>query len=134
MKSALALAAALTLGASPVAAQEETRWIEVASDSAEVLSIDAASVTPLGDSVYRVWERTVSRGSNTPRVLARVDFDCRLRLTRAVAVALAGFAPTPASDEDREWTEIPSGSTYEAEWRRVCSVARPPGSPGRASR
>ena len=101
----------------------------MASDSAEVLSIDAASVTPLGDSVYRVWERAVSAVSNQPRVLARADFDCRLRLTRAVAIAIPGFAPTPASDEERQWTEILPGTTYEAEWRRACSAAGAAGAP-----
>ncbi len=129
MKGALALSAALALFASKVAAQGEARWVEVASDSAEVISIDTASVTPLGEGVYRVWERAVSRGSSDPRVLARADFDCRLRLTRAVAVALPGFAPTRASDDDREWVEIPPGSTYEAEWRRACSTVGPAGAP-----
>lgn len=134
MKGAIAVSAALVLTASPVAAQAQARWIEVATDSTEVISIDTASVTPLGEGVYRIWERTVSRGSNDLRVLARADFDCRLRLTRVVAVVLPGFAPTPASDEERQWTEMLPGSTYEAEWRQVCSIGGraggPPAGPG----
>ncbi|MGH7629915.1 MAG: hypothetical protein ACREOF_11160 [Gemmatimonadales bacterium] len=121
--AAASVSAALALGASRLAAQDETRWVEVLSDSAEVISIDAASVTPLGDSVYRAWERSVSRGSGDVRVLARADFDCRLRLTRLVAIALRGYAPVPASEVDREWTEILPGSRYEAELRQVCSIA-----------
>jgi hypothetical protein len=75
------------------------------------------------------WERVVSRPSDQLRVLARADFDCRLRLTRSVAIVIPGFAPTPASDEEHEWTEILPGSTYEAEWRRVCSSGSPAGAP-----
>lgn len=124
LKAVIGLSAVIALSASRVAAQGEARWTEVFSDSAEVVSIDAASVTSLGDSVFRVWERSVSRTSNDIRVLARADFDCRLRLTRVVAVNLPGFAPIPASDEDREWTEILPGSSYEAELRQVCAISR----------
>jgi hypothetical protein len=127
MKGALAVSTALALSAAPLAAQGEARWVEVASDSTEVVSIDTTSVTSLGEGLYRVWERAVSRPSNQPRLLARADFDCRLRLTRAVAIAIPGFAPIPALDEEREWTEVLPGSTYEAEWRRVCSTASPAG-------
>ncbi len=129
MRSALAVSTALALCASPLAAQGEVRWVEVASDSMEVVSIDTASVTSLGEGLYRVWERDVSRPSNQLRVLARADFDCKLRLTRAVAIAIPGFAPTPASEEEREWTEVLPGSTYEAEWQQVCSAAGPAGAP-----
>lgn len=121
--------AALALCASPLAAQEEERWMEVAASPVEVISIDTATVTAVGDSVYRVWERSVAPRSNAVRVLARADFDCRLRLTRAVTVVLPGHEPLPASDEDREWTEILPGSRYEAEWRRVCAKAGPGGTP-----
>jgi hypothetical protein len=120
LKLAIGLSAVLSLGTSGVAAQGETRWTEVFSDSAEVVSIDAASVTSLGDSVYRVWERSVSRSSNEVLVLARADFDCRLRLTRVVAVSLPGYAAVMASEEDREWMEIIPGSRHEAELRQVC--------------
>jgi hypothetical protein len=120
MKGTLAVSTALVLCASPVAAQDEARWVEVASDSAEVVSIDTASVVAVGEGVYRVWERTVSRGASDVRILARADFDCRLRLTRVVAIAIPGFAPLAAADDERQWTEILSGSAYEAEWRRVC--------------
>jgi hypothetical protein len=113
--------AALALCASPLAAQSEERWLAVVSTPAEVISIDTATVTAVGDSVYRVWERTVSPQSKAVRVLARADFDCRLRLTRAVTIVLPGYEPLPASEEDREWTEIMPGSRYEAEWRRVCA-------------
>jgi len=129
MKGALAVSTVLALSASPLAAQGEARWVEVASDSIEVVSIDTASVTSLGEGLYRVWERAVSRPSNQLRLLARADFDCRLRLTRAVAIAIPGFAPIPASEEEREWTEVLPGSTYEAEWRRVCSTAGAAGAP-----
>ena len=44
-----------------LAAQDETRWAKVLDDSAEVISLDTTSITPLGDSTYRVWERSVSR-------------------------------------------------------------------------
>ena len=118
MKPVIALSAALTIGASPVTAQE--RWTQVFSDSAEAVSIDANSVTSLGDSVYRVWERSVSLPSNEVGVLARADFDCRLRLTRLVAVTLPGYAPVAASENDREWGEIVPGSSQEAELRQVC--------------
>jgi hypothetical protein len=127
LKAVIGLPAVIALGVSPVAAQEESRWTEVFSDSAEVVSIDAASVTSLGDSVYRVWERSVSSPSNEVRVLARADFDCRLRLTRLVAVTLPGFAPVPASEEDREWTEILPGSSHEAELRQACAAGGPAG-------
>jgi hypothetical protein len=116
---------ALALWASPLAAQDEGRWMEVASNPAEVISIDTATMTPVGDGVFRVWERSVSPQSKAVRVLARADFDCRLRLTRAVTVVLPGYAPLSASDEDREWTEILPGSRYEAEWRGVCAKAGP---------
>ena len=49
------------------------------------------------------------------------EFDCRLRLTRTVAVVLPGFAPVRGSEEDSEWTEIPPGSSFEAELRQVCA-------------
>jgi hypothetical protein len=120
IRSVIALWAALVFGASSVAAQGDVRWAQVFSDSAEVVSIDVNSVTSLGDSVFRVWERSVSPGSNDVRVLARADFDCRLRLTRLVAVSLPGFAPVAASEDDREWTEIVPGSSQEAELRQVC--------------
>jgi hypothetical protein len=121
--------AAVALWASPLAAQDEGRWMEVAANPAEVISIDTATMTPVGDGVYRVWERSVSPQSKAVRVLARADFDCRLRLTRAITVVLPGYQPLPASDEDREWTEIMPGSRYEAEWRQVCAKAGPPGAP-----
>lgn len=105
----MALSAALALGTSRGAAQGETRWIHT------------ASVTPLGDDVYRVWERSVSRTSSELLVLARAELDCRLRLTRVVAVVLPGFAPVQASEQDSEWTEIPPGSSFEAELRQVCA-------------
>jgi hypothetical protein len=121
--------AALALCASPLAAQGEARWIEVASNPAEVISIDTATMTVVGDGVYRVWERSVSPRSKAVRVLARADFDCRLRLTRAVTVVLPGYEPLAASDEDRAWTEILPGSRYEAEWRQVCAKAGSAGPP-----
>jgi hypothetical protein len=121
--------AALALCASPLAAQGEGRWMEVASSPVEVISVDTATMTAVGDSVYRVWERSVSPQSQAVRVLARADFDCRLRLTRAVTVVLPGYEPLPASDEDREWTEILPGSRYEAEWRQVCAKAGSAGAP-----
>lgn len=129
MKGALAVSTVLALSASPLAAQGEARWVEVASDSTVVVSIDTASVTSLSEGLYRVWERAVLRPSNQLRLLARADFDCRLRLTRAVAIAIPGFVPIPASEEEREWTEVLPGSTYEAEWRRVCSTAGAVGAP-----
>jgi hypothetical protein len=121
--------AALALSASPLAAQAEARWMEVASDSAAVVSIDTQTVTAVGDSVYRVWERTVSPQSKAVRVLARADFDCRLRLTRAVTIVLPGYQPVRASEDDQEWSEIVPGSADEAEWRQVCSRGNPAGSP-----
>jgi hypothetical protein len=121
--------AALALCASPLAAQAEARWMKVVSNTAEVISIDTATVTAVGDSVYRIWERSVSRQANEVRVLARADFDCRLRLTRVIAVVLPGYQPVPASDEEREWTEIVPGSTHEAEWRQVCSIGSSAGAP-----
>jgi len=121
MRVAMALLAALSLGTTRASAQGETRWMEVFSDPARVVSIDTASVTALGDDVYRVWERSVSRTSSEVLVLARAEFDCRLRLTRAVAVVLPGFAPVQGSEEDSEWTEIPPGSSFEAELRQVCA-------------
>jgi hypothetical protein len=123
-KAMMGLGTVMGLSASRVAAQGEPRWTEVFSDTTEVISIDAASVTSLGDSIYRVWERSVSRPSKEVRVLARADFDCRLRLTRAVAVTLPGFAPVPVSAEDREWSEIVPGSRYEAELGQVCGARR----------
>jgi hypothetical protein len=120
LKRVIHLSALVALGASPAAAQQGTEWTEVFSDSTELVSIHDASVTSLGDSVYRVWERSVSRPSNEVRVLARADYDCRLRLTRLVAVSLPGFAPVAASGEDREWTEIVPGSSVEAKLRQVC--------------
>ena len=121
--------AALALCASPLAAQAEARWVNVGSDGAEALSIDTATVATVGEGVYRVWERSVSLRTKEARVLARVDFDCRLRLTRVVTVVLPGYQPVPASDEEREWTEIVPGSPYEAEWRQVCARAGPAGVP-----
>ncbi len=123
LAAAAGVSAALALGASRLAAQDETHWVEVLSDSVEVISIDAASVVLLGDSVYRAWERSVSRTSGKVRVLGRADFDCRLRLTRLVAVALPRSQPLPASEVDREWTEILPASRYDAELRQVCSLA-----------
>lgn len=120
LKTLLQLSGLVALGVSPVGAQQGAQWTEVFSDSAETVSIDAGSVTSLGDSVYRVWERSVSRQSNELRVLARADFDCRLRLTRLVAVSIPGFAPVAASEEDREWTEIVPGTSDEAKLRQVC--------------
>jgi Surface-adhesin protein E len=121
--------AALALCASRLAAQAEARWVDVASDSAEAISIDTATVATVGEGVYRVWERSVALQTKKARVLARADFDCRLRLTRVVAVVLPGYQPVPASDEEREWTEIVPGSVYEAEWRQVCARASPAGTP-----
>jgi hypothetical protein len=129
MKVAMALSATLALGALRAVAQDETRWTEVFSDTAEVVSVDTVSVTPLGDNIYRLWERSVSRTSSDVLVLARADIDCRLRLTRAVAVALPGFAPVRASEEDFEWTEILPGSRLEAEFRQVCATGGPAGGP-----
>jgi hypothetical protein len=103
-----------------LAAQGDTRWAEVLSDSAQTISLDTTAITPLGDSTYQVWERSVSQPAGHVRVLALAEFDCRSRLTRAVTVALPGFRPLPASTEDREWTDIPPGSAYEAEFRWVC--------------
>jgi hypothetical protein len=122
IKVAMAWSVALVLIATPAGAQDETRWKEVFSNNAEVVSIDTASVTPLGENVYRVWEASVSRTSSEVLVLARADFDCRLRLTRAVAVVLPGFAPVRGSEEDSEWTEILPGSRFEAELRHVCAT------------
>jgi len=113
MKVAMALSTALALCASRASAQDEARWTEVFSDTAEAVSIDTTSVPPLGDDVYRVWERSVSRTLSDVLVLSRADFDCRLRLTRVVAVALPGFAPVRASGEDFEWAEILPGSRFE---------------------
>ena len=121
MMTLLRTLAALALCASPLAAQGEARWVDVISIGDEVLSIDTATVTAVGDSVFRVWERSVVLQTKEVRVLARADFDCRLRLTRVIAVVLPGFAPVPASDEEREWTEIVPGSAREAQYRRVCS-------------
>ena len=120
-KAATWLLAGLAFYPARLVAQDETRWAKVLADSAEAISLDTTSITPLGDSTYRVWERSVSGPSNRVRVLARADFDCRSRLTRAVAVALPGLEPVAVSDEDRGWMEILPGSVYEAEFQRVCS-------------
>jgi hypothetical protein len=121
MTTLLQCLAALALCASPLAAQDEARWVDVASIGDEMISIDTATVTAVGDSVFRVWERSIVPETKEVRVLARADFDCRLRLTRVIAVVLPGFAPVPASEEEREWTEIVPGSVHEAQYRRVCS-------------
>jgi hypothetical protein len=123
------LAAAFALGAQRLVAQDESRWAEVAADSAVVIAIDTVSMVPLGDSIYRVWERTLPRASDRSPVLARADFDCTQRVTRTVEVALAGRAPVPASAEEAQWTEILPGSPYEAELQRVCSHASQPKAP-----
>jgi hypothetical protein len=128
-KVAVALSAALAVCASPAAAQQEARWTEVFSDGAEVVSIDTASVTPLGNNLYRAWERSVSRRSSDVLVLARADFDCRLRLTRTVAVVLPGFAPVQASEQESGWVEVPPDSRFEAELQRVCITGGAAGSP-----
>jgi hypothetical protein len=122
LKAVTVVLVALGLCAARLAAQDGRRWQDVRSEGGGVVAIDTTSVTPLGDSTYRVWERSASRTPGQGGVLARVDFDCRLRLTRVVAVALPGFAPTPASESDREWVEILPGSSYEAEWRQVCAT------------
>jgi hypothetical protein len=121
MRTLLLGVGALALCASSLAAQDEARWVEVATTGEEVLSIDTATVTAVGDSVFRVWERSVLPETKEVRALARADFDCRLRLTRVIAVVLPGYAPVPASDEEREWTEIVPGSAREAQYRRLCS-------------
>jgi hypothetical protein len=121
--------AALALSAASLAAQSEARWVDVASDSAEAIAIDTATITAVGDSVYRTWERSTSPRTKGVRALARADFDCRLRLTRLVTVVIPGYQPVPASDEEREWTEIVPGSSYEAEWRQVCTRGGPVGGP-----
>ena len=122
--AAIILGVAVVLCGSRAAAQDETRWVPVFVDSAEVVAIDTASVTPLSNDIYRVWERSVARASGKVRVVARADFDCRLRLTRAVAVALPGFAPTRAFGEESEWTEILPGTRFEAELRHACAIGR----------
>jgi hypothetical protein len=94
-----------------------------------VISIDTVSVVPLGDSIYRIWERTMPRTSDRSPVLARADFDCNLRVTRTVEVALAGRAPVPASAEEAQWVEILPGSPYEVELHRVCARAGQPRAP-----
>ncbi len=128
-KAATWLLAGLAFCPARLAAQDETRWAKVLADSAEVISLDTTSITPLGDSTYRVWERSVSRPSNRLRVMARADFDCRSRLTHAVAVALPGFAPVPASEDGRKWTQILPGSAHEAELRQLCPEGGGAGGP-----
>jgi hypothetical protein len=63
----------------------------------EAISLDTTSITPVGDSTYRVWERFISRQADGVRALARAEFDCRYRQTRGVAVALPGFEPVELS-------------------------------------
>jgi hypothetical protein len=94
-----------------------------------VISIDTMSIVPLGDSIYRVWERTLPRTSDRSPVLARADFDCGLRVTRMVEVSLAGRAPVPASEAEAAWVEILPGSPYEVELHRVCARASQPQAP-----
>ena len=129
LRLAMCLAMACALGAQQLAAQDESRWVEVAADSTVVISIDTVSVVPLGDSIYRVWERTLPRTSDRSPVLARADFDCSLRVTRTVEVSLAGRAPVPASNEEAQWVEILPGSPYEVELHHVCSRAGQPRAP-----
>jgi hypothetical protein len=127
--SATALWTGLVHSATQAAAQDEARWVEVFSDADEVVSIDTASVTSLGNETYRIWERSAARASGEVRILARADFDCRLRLTRAAAIALPGLAPLRALAEEREWTEILPGTRFEAELRQVCAAGRRSGGP-----
>jgi hypothetical protein len=129
LRLAMYLVIACALGAPQLAAQDESRWVEVAADSTVVISIDTVSVVPLGDSIYRVWERTLPRTSDRSPVLARADFDCSLRVTRTVEVSLAGRAPVPASSEEAQWVEILPGSPYEVELHHVCSRAGQPRAP-----
>jgi hypothetical protein len=103
--------------------------VDVVSDSAEAIAIDTTTITAVGDSVYRTWERSMSPRTKDVRALARADFDCRLRLTRVVTVVIPGYQPVPASDEEREWSEIVPGSSYEGEWRQVCTRGGPVGGP-----
>jgi len=93
----------LALSSSAVAAQTAARWIKVFADSSEMIAVDSASVLPVGDGIYRVWERGVSRQTSEVRALARVEFDCRLRATGM------RFRPTVGSR--------PSGNTC-APWQR----------------
>jgi len=129
LRLAMCLVMACALGAQRLAAQDDNRWVEVAADSTVVISIDTVSVVPLGDSIYRVWERTLPRTSDRSPVLARADFDCSLRVTRTVEVSLAGRAPVAASTEEAQWVEILPGSPYEVELHRVCSHAGQPRAP-----
>jgi hypothetical protein len=126
-KAAAWLLAALACYPAQLVAQGETQWANVLLDSTEAISLDTTSITPLGDSTFQVWERSVSRPSDRVQVLARAEFDCRYRLTRAVTVALPGFQPVAVSGDDREWIDILPGSAYEAEFRRVCSLERSSG-------
>jgi hypothetical protein len=115
----------LALSSSAMAAQTDARWIKVFADSSETTAVDSASVLPVGDGIYRVWERGVSRQTSEVRALARVEFDCRLRLARLLAVAYPGAAPVRAAAEPRDWDGIPPNSRFEAEWQHLCSLAAP---------
>jgi hypothetical protein len=128
-RAATWLLASLAIYPAGLVAQDETRWAKVYGDSTETISLDTTTITSLGDSTYHVWERTLSRPSDRVRVLALAEFDCRFRLTRAVAVALPGFQPVAVSSEDHEWTDILPGSAYEAELRWVCSLGNSAGAP-----
>lgn len=114
---------------------DASRWLIGYRGSDRRIAIDRTRVTPLGNDVYRVWERWESaeplrdsQGEWYDSNLTQVDYDCRGTRTRVLEIVtyyrgrVLDSVDVPASRQ--AWESIVPESVGERTLRTVCPVLR----------
>lgn len=105
------------------------RWALTYDSRTRRTAIDLTRIEPLGNGVYRVWERWDGEeqvdddGIRYDSALEQVDFDCRTPRTRLVysSVFLNGREADTGPVEPR-WDEVVPESVGEVSYRATCAL------------
>jgi hypothetical protein len=114
---------------------DESRWFVAFLGETRRVSIDRSQVTPLGNDVFRVWERWEAvepvqdiQGGWYDATLTRVDYDCRglrmriIELITYSAGRVVGSVKAPPAQQT--WDSIVPESIGEQTVRAACPVLR----------
>jgi hypothetical protein len=114
---------------------DETRWLVAFQGADRRVSIDRTRVTPLGNDVFRVWERWEAaepvqddQGESYDATMTHVDYDCRgLRMRSLQITTYSGgrvIDTVEFAGAQRTWDSVVPESLGEITLRTACPVLR----------
>jgi len=117
---------------------DETRWLDVAKDSAYTIALDTANIAPEGGLTFRIWYRTDHNAMRFykekafNREVVQAILDCRqyrYRIVSSEMSARGGRVVERQELDEKEvrrqaWHDVEAGSTDAEAARAACIVAR----------